>query len=120
MMHHPTVCRGAPCGAMPSSPSISGAVLVICRHALRRRGHPWQSAPVSGLDLAVAVRAAGRRRDAVRRDLRLGRLATRRCREGWARAIFAADIVWVAASALVLVLPASWTTAGIAGIAWWR
>jgi len=36
--------------------------------------------------------------------------------QGWARAIFAADIAWVAASALVLMLPASWTTAGIAGI----
>lgn len=30
--------------------------------------------------------------------------------------ICAADIAWVAASALVLVLPVSWTTAGIAGI----
>ena len=35
---------------------------------------------------------------------------------GWVRAIFAADIAWVAGSALVLALPASWTTAGIAGI----
>src|SRR5262245_45052338 len=34
----------------------------------------------------------------------------------WARAIFAADVAWVAGSALVLVLPAAWTTAGIAGI----
>jgi len=30
--------------------------------------------------------------------------------------IFAADIAWVAGSALVLLLPASWSTAGIAGI----
>ena len=36
--------------------------------------------------------------------------------QGWARVIFAADIIWVAASALVLVLPAPWTTVGIAGI----
>lgn len=36
--------------------------------------------------------------------------------QGWARLIFAADIAWVAASALVLALPASWTTAGMAGI----
>lgn len=35
---------------------------------------------------------------------------------GWARAIFAADIAWVALSALVLALPAAWTPAGIAGI----
>ncbi len=34
----------------------------------------------------------------------------------WGRAIFAADIAWVAGSVLVLALPASWTTAGIAGI----
>ena len=36
--------------------------------------------------------------------------------QAWARVIFAADLAWVAGSALVLVLPASWTTAGIAGI----
>jgi hypothetical protein len=36
--------------------------------------------------------------------------------QAWARAIFAADLAWVAGSALVLLLPASWTTAGIAGI----
>jgi hypothetical protein len=37
--------------------------------------------------------------------------------QGWARLIFAADIAWVAGSVLVLMaLPASWTTAGIAGI----
>ena len=35
--------------------------------------------------------------------------------QGWARVIFAADIAWVAGSALVLLVP-SWTTAGIAGI----
>lgn len=35
---------------------------------------------------------------------------------GLARFIFAADIAWVAGSVLVLTLPASWTTAGIAGI----
>ena len=36
--------------------------------------------------------------------------------EGLARLIFAADLAWVAGSVLVLALPASWTTAGIAGI----
>ena len=35
----------------------------------------------------------------------------------WAQLIFAADIAWVVGSALMLVLPAAWTTAGIAGIA---
>src|SRR5262245_52247996 len=36
--------------------------------------------------------------------------------QGWARLIFAADIAWVAGSALVLLALPSWTTAGIAGI----
>jgi len=36
--------------------------------------------------------------------------------ESWARVIFAADIAWVAASVVVLLLPASWTIAGVAGI----
>ena len=36
--------------------------------------------------------------------------------QGWARLIFAADLAWVAASVLVLAVPASWTAAGIAGI----
>jgi hypothetical protein len=35
---------------------------------------------------------------------------------GLARVIFAADLAWVAGSVLVLALPATWTTAGIAGI----
>ncbi|MBL0900437.1 MAG: hypothetical protein IBJ17_17290 [Reyranella sp.] len=35
---------------------------------------------------------------------------------GWARAIFALDASWVAISVVLLMLPASWTTAGIAGI----
>jgi hypothetical protein len=34
----------------------------------------------------------------------------------WARVILAADLAWVAGSVLVLALPATWTTAGIAGI----
>jgi hypothetical protein len=36
--------------------------------------------------------------------------------QAWVRAIFAADLAWVAGSALVLALPATWTTAGIVGI----
>lgn len=35
---------------------------------------------------------------------------------GWARAIFVLDASWVAISAVILMLPASWTLAGIAGI----
>jgi hypothetical protein len=36
---------------------------------------------------------------------------------GLARLVLAADIVWVVGSAIVLLLPASWTTAGVSGIA---
>jgi hypothetical protein len=36
--------------------------------------------------------------------------------EGWARVIFAADLIWVAGSVLALALSASWTAAGVAGI----
>lgn len=35
---------------------------------------------------------------------------------GWAQAIFAADVAWVAGSALVLLVPGAWSTIGIAGI----
>jgi hypothetical protein len=33
-----------------------------------------------------------------------------------ARLIFLGDVAWVAGSVLVLALPATWTTAGVAGI----
>ena len=36
--------------------------------------------------------------------------------QAWARVIFAADLAWVAASVLVLALPATWTMAGFVGI----
>lgn len=35
---------------------------------------------------------------------------------GLARLVFAADVAWVAASVLVLALPATWSTAGFVGI----
>ena len=35
---------------------------------------------------------------------------------GLARLALAADIAWVVGSAVVLLLPASWTAAGVAGI----
>ena len=70
---------------------------------------------VLGLDLAVVLELLG-----------LGIVAFGAL-SGWAasrpnlplgliRFVFAADIAWVVASALVLALPATWTTAGIAGI----
>lgn len=36
--------------------------------------------------------------------------------QAWARAIFAADASWVMITLILLALPASWTTAGIAGL----
>jgi hypothetical protein len=36
--------------------------------------------------------------------------------QAWARVILGADLAWVAGSALVLALPATWTTIGVAGI----
>ena len=35
---------------------------------------------------------------------------------GWAQTVFVADVAWVAGSALVLLLPASWSALGMAGI----
>ena len=93
---------------------VSGAVLVAfatpfaawATHAPLSRGGPRPR---------HRLRAAGRRR--VLFGAICAWAASRETLpQGWARVIFAADIAWVAASALVLVLPASWTTAGIAGI----
>ena len=70
---------------------------------------------VAGLDLAVVFELLGI--GVVLFGVICGWVASRETLpQGWARVIFAADIVWVVASALVLVLPAPWTTVGIAGI----
>jgi hypothetical protein len=93
---------------------ISGAVLVACATPFAA----WAThAPVSvaGLDLAIVFELLGL--GVVLFGAVCGWAASRpTLPQGWARMIFAADIAWVAASALVLALPASWTTAGIAGI----
>lgn len=93
---------------------ISGAVLVACAKPFAG----WAThAPVSvaGLDLAIVFELLGL--GVVLFGAICGWAASRETLpQGWARLIFAADIVWVVASALVLMLPASWTTAGIAGI----
>jgi hypothetical protein len=93
---------------------VSGAVLVACASPFAG----WAThAPVSvaGLDLAIVFELLGI--GVVLFGAICGWAASRQTLpQGWARLIFAADIVWVAASALVLMLPASWTTVGIAGI----
>jgi hypothetical protein len=93
---------------------ISGAVGVAYAAPLAA----WAThAPLSvaGLDLAIVFEALGI--GVVLFGAICGWAASRQTLpQGWARLILAADIVWVVASVLVLMLPASWTTAGIAGI----
>jgi hypothetical protein len=93
---------------------VSGAVLVACATPFAA----WAThAPLSvaGLDLAIVFELLGG--GVVLFGAICGWAASRRTLpQDWARVIFAADIAWVAASALVLMLPASWTAAGIAGI----
>jgi len=94
---------------------VAGAVLVACAAPFAA----WAThAPVSvaGLDLAIVFELLGL--GVVVFGVLCGWVASRPILPaGLARVIFAADLAWVAASALVLLLPASWTTAGVAGIA---
>ena len=93
---------------------VSGAVLATFASSLASAA---THAPVSvaGLELAIVLELLGI--GVVAFGAVCAWVASRdRLPQGWARAIFAADIAWVAVSALVLALPASWTTAGAAGI----
>ena len=90
---------------------VSGAGLAIFAGPFARAA---ASAPVSvlGLDLAILFELLGL--GVVAFGALCGWAASRETLpQGLARLIFAADIAWVA---LVLALPASWTTVGIAGI----
>jgi len=70
---------------------------------------------VLGLDLAVVLELLGL--GFVAFGVVCGWVASRPDMPlGWARAIFLLDASWVAISAVLLMLPASWTLAGIAGI----
>ncbi|MDP1748294.1 MAG: hypothetical protein Q8L22_02470 [Reyranella sp.] len=94
---------------------ISGAGLAIFAGPFARAA---ASAPVSvlGLDLAILFELLGL--GVVAFGALCAWVASRETLpQGLARLIFAADMAWVAGSAMVLALPASWTTAGIAGIA---
>ena len=86
---------------------VSGAVLV----AFAAPFAAWAThAPLSvaGLDLAIVFELLGM--GVVLFGAICGWVASRETLpQGWARVIFAADIAWVAASALVLALPAPWT-----------
>ena len=93
---------------------ISGAALAVFAGPFARAA---TDAPVSvlGLDLAILFELLGV--GVVAFGALCAWIASRQeLPQAWARAIFAADLAWVAGSVLVLALPASWTTAGIAGI----
>ena len=93
---------------------VSGAVLAIFAGSLASAATHGPLS-VAGLELAIVLELLGV--GVVAFGAVCAWVASRDClRQGWARAIFAADIAWVAASVLVLALPASWTTAGVAGI----
>ena len=94
---------------------ISGAVLVAFATPFARLA---TEAPltVMGLDLALVFELLGL--GVVAFGAICAWAASRETLpRSWAQLIFAADIAWVVGSALVLMLPAAWTTAGIAGIA---
>ena len=93
---------------------VSGGVLAIFAAPFAKAA---SHVPVSvaGLDLAIMLELLGL--GVVAFGALCAWVASRQeLPQAWARVIFAADIAWVAGSALVLALPASWTTAGIAGI----
>jgi hypothetical protein len=93
---------------------ISGAVLVVFAGPFAALATEAPLA-VAGFDLAIVFELLGL--GVVAFGLIAGWAASREILpRGLARAIFAADIAWVAGSALVLLM-ASWSTIGIAGIA---
>ena len=93
---------------------ISGAVLVAFAGPFAALA---TEAPLSvgGLELAIVFELLGV--GVVAFGLLAGWAASRETLpRGWAQTIFAADVAWVAGSALVLLLPAPWSALGIAGI----
>jgi hypothetical protein len=93
---------------------ISGAVLVALAGPFAALA---TEAPLSvaGLELAIVFELLGV--GVVAFGVIAGWAASRQTLpRSWVQAIFAADIAWVAGSALVLLLPAAWSAVGIAGI----
>jgi hypothetical protein len=93
---------------------VSGAVLAIFAGPFARIA---AQAPVemAGLDLAIVFELLGL--GVIAFGALCAWIASRHILPiAWIRVIFAADLAWVAGSVLVLALPATWTTAGIAGI----
>jgi hypothetical protein len=93
---------------------VSGAGLAIFAGPLARAA-AHAPVDVAGLDLALVLELLGL--GVIAFGALCAWVASRQTLPaGWARVIFAADLAWVAGSVLVLALPATWTTAGIAGI----
>lgn len=93
---------------------VSGAVLAMFAAPFAQAA---AHTPVSvmGLDLAVAFELLGV--GVVAFGALCAWVASREILpQAWARAVFAADLAWVAGSVLVLALPVSWTSVGIVGI----
>lgn len=93
---------------------VSGAVLAIFAGPFAEIA---AHAPVTvlGLDLAIVFELLGV--GVIAFGALCAWVATRETLpQAWARVIFAADLAWVAASVLVLALPATWTMAGFIGI----
>lgn len=94
---------------------VSGALLAVLATPFASIA-AHEPVAVAGLELAVVFRLLGA--GVILFGALCAFIASRNpLPSGLARIVFAADIAWVAASAVVLLLPASWTTAGVVGIA---
>jgi hypothetical protein len=94
---------------------ISGAVLAACATPFAAAA-AHEPVAIAGLELAIVFELLGV--GVILFGLLCGWIASRQTMpSGLARVVFAADIAWVVASAIVLFLPAAWTTLGIVGIA---
>jgi hypothetical protein len=93
---------------------LSGAALAVFAGPLAGLA-AHRPTTLAGLELAMVFELVGL--GVVAFGILCGWIASRPAiPRGWARAVLAADLAWVLASVLVLALPATWTTAGIAGI----
>jgi len=94
---------------------ISGAVLASCATPFAAAA-AHEPVDIAGLDLAIVFELLGI--GVILFGLLCAWIASRSALpSGLARVVFAADIAWVVGSVAVLLLPASWTTIGVVGIA---
>lgn len=94
---------------------LSGAILAACATPFAAAA-AHEPVAVVGLDLAILFELVGL--GVILFGALCAWIASRPILPGGlARIVFAADIAWVVGSAVVLLLPASWTTLGIVGIA---